>query len=510
MNIRQIIARLVKEPKSLTGKTLFLSAARIVSLAVNILTPFVLVRILSKHEFGVYGIAFLAVSTVHDLVGFNFSNSAAFFIPRKELDKDKVLATILSFNLVVGLVVTAVIWLAPGLVTWVFSSADLEPLLPLIALILLVWNLSRAMALVPIALGKSAVSATYIAATESSKSLFVLIPALLYPGVESILWGFLVWSVCRCAVVLYYFHGKLGIRLGTFHKATFLRMLNYSAPYAITGIVIIVFQKYHHFLVTHFFDEETYAIYRNGVMQLPFIMILLDSANAIMIPEIARHQAAGDKEAAIALSARVFVRLAVFFLPTVLFLEVMAGEFITVLFTTQYLESVPIFRVNLLQLPLLMIVMDPVMRGFEELKYFRLKVFGLGLIVLILVGESTVREFGPIGAVWLTVVVLAVAQAVSFLRVCSLLGVGWRHMKHVKELGFVLRGCVGAFVVVWGVRTGLLSWPWLVDSCGPFLRALIVLAACAVAFSGAYLLFFEGGFRVSRTREMLGVFRNRN
>jgi O-antigen/teichoic acid export membrane protein len=507
VNIRQLIARLVKEPKSLTGKTLFLSAARIVSLAVNILTPFVLVRILSKHEFGVYGIAFLAVSTVHDLVGFNFSNSAAFFIPRKELDKDKVLATILSFNLVVGLVVTAVVWLAPGLSVWIFNSADLAPLLPLIAVILCVWNLSRAMALVPIALGKSAVSATYIAVTDSTKSLFVLIPALLYPGVESVLWGFLTWSVCRCAVVLYYFHGKLGIRLGAFHKATFLRMLNYSAPYAITGIVIIVFQRYHHFLVTHFFDEETYAVYRNGVMQLPFIMILLDSANSIMIPEVARHQAAGDKEAAIALSARVVVRLAVFFLPAVLFLEVLAGEFITVLFTNQYLESVPIFRVNLLQLPLLMIVMDPVMRGFEELKYFRLKVFGLGLVVLILVGEATVGKYGPIGAAWLTVIVLAAAQFVSLFRVRSLLGIRWRHLNLIKELGFVARGCAGGLAVLWGVRTGLLSWPWLVDSAGPFQRSAIVLGVCALSFGAAYSVFFEGGFRFARTREMLGVFR---
>jgi O-antigen/teichoic acid export membrane protein len=507
VNIRQLIARLIKESASLTGKTLFLSAARIVSLGVNILTPFVLVRILSKHEFGVYGIAFLAVSTVHDLVGFNFSNSAAFFIPRKELDRDKVLATILCFNLVVGVVVMGVVWLAPGLITWVFGSSDLAPLLPLIAMVLLVWNLSRAMALVPIALGKSAVSATYIAATESSKSLFVLIPALLNPSVESVLWGFLTWSVCRCAVVLYYFHGKLGIRLGGFDKATFLRMSRYAAPHAVTGVIVIVFQRYHHFLVTHFFDEETYAVYRNGVMQLPFIMILLESANSIMIPEIAKYQAAGDSESSIALSARVFVRLAVFFLPAVLFLEVVAEEFITALFTIQYLDSVPILRVNLLQLPLLMIVMDPVMRGVEALKYFRIKVFGLGLVVLIVFGEAAVMKYGPIGAVWLTLAVLAAGQFVSALRVRSTLGMGWRHLKHFKELGYVARGCAGALGVVWAVRSGLLSWPWLIDTCGPFMRSAIVLAICGVAFTVAYGVCFEGGFRLKRTREMLGMFR---
>jgi O-antigen/teichoic acid export membrane protein len=467
----------------------------------------VLVRILSKHEFGVYGIAFLIVSIVHDMVGFNFSNSAAFFIPRKELDKDKVLATILSFNSLVGVLVMAIVWLSPESVSWVFGSAQVAPLLPLVAAILLLWNLSRAMALVPIAMGKSAVSATYVAITESAKSLFVLIPALVYTSVEAILWGFLVWSACRCAVVLYYFHGKLKIPFGRFHKSTFLRMLNYSAPHAVTGIIVIIFTRYHHFLVTHFFDEATYAVYRNGVMQVPFIMILLDSANSIMIPEIARHQAAGDKESAIALSARVLVRLSVFFFPAVLFLELLATEFITVLFTTDYLESVPIFRVNLLQLLLLLIVMDPIMRGFEELKFFRMKVFGLGLVVLILFGKSMVETRGPIGAVWLTVFVMAMAQFLSFLKVRSVLGMGWRHLKHIRELRFVFRGCAGAWVAVWGVRTGLLSWPWLVNECGPFLRSLVVLAACGCAFTLAYGLFFEGGFRVERIKEMLGMFR---
>jgi O-antigen/teichoic acid export membrane protein len=507
MNIRQLIARLVKEPKSLTGKTLFLIAARIISIAANLLTPFVLVRILSKHEFGIYGIAFLIVSAMHDLVGFNFSNSAAFFLPRKELDKDKVLATILSFNALVGVLLAAALCLFPGPVSWVFGSSEVAPLLPLLAGILLLWNLSRAMALVPIALGKSAVSATYIAATESAKSLFVLLPALMYSSVEAILWGFLAWSTCRCAVVLYYFHGKLNIRFGQFHKATFTRMMNYSAPYAITGIIVIIFTRYHHFLVTHFFDEATYAVYRNGVMQVPIIMILVQSANSIMIPEVARYQAAGDREAVIALSARVIVRLAVFFFPAVLFLELLATEFITVLFTTEYLESVAIFRVNVLQLLLYVFLVDPVMRGFEELKYFRLKVYGCGLVVLILLGESTVKTHGPIGAVWLTVFVFSAAQVLAFFRVRSVLGLKWRHLKHTRDIWYVLRGCVAALVAVWGVRTGLLNWPWLVDECAPFLRSLIVLTVCGCFFTLAYGVFFEGGFRVSRMREMLGIFR---
>jgi hypothetical protein len=34
-----------------------------------------------------------------------------------------------------------------------------------------------------------------------------------------------------------------------------------------------------------------------------------------------------------------------------------------------------------------------------------------------------------------------------------------------------------------------------------------VLGLCALSFGAAYAVFFEGGFRFTRMREMLGVFR---
>lgn len=507
MTIKDLISKVFREPKSLTGKTLLLTIAKVISMGANIITPFVLVRILSQHDFGVYGIAFLVVTTVHDLVGLSIGNSAAFFIPRKELDPDKVLGTILTLNATIGIAVMTTLWAAPEFFARIFGSEDIIPLLPLIASALLAWNLARAMALVPIALGKSAVSAMYVSATDLTKPLFVLLPALFHPTVEAILWGFLVWSAIRALVALYYFHSRLGVRLTHFDKPTLKRMLGYAAPHAAYAIVVIIFQRYHQFLVTHQFDEATYAIYRNGVMQLPFIMILLESANSIMIPEIARQQSSADHEASISLTIRVFVRLAVFFLPITLFMEIFAEEFITALFTTEYAASVPIFRVNLLQLPLFIVALDPLMRGIERLKYFRLKIYSVLLLSMFLLGEQVVTRHGPIGATWMTLIALFIAQAACFLQAKTFLGLTWEHRKHARQLWFVFRGCIGATTAALLIGMALFQSAWLHREAPPFARSATILAICGLAFFVSYWLCFEGGARLSRTREMIGLFR---
>lgn len=510
MSFRQLIARFAKEPDSLTGKTLLLTAARFISMAVNIVTPFVLVRILSEHEFGVYGIAFLVVTSVHELVGLNFGNAAAFFIPRKELDEDRVLATILGFNLTIGVFALIITVVFPEPMVWIAGSQDVKPLLPLIGATVFLWNISRAMALVPIALGKSAVSASFIAVTESSKSLFVLIPALIWPGVESVLWGFLIWSALRSMVALHYFHGRMKLRLNQFNFATFKRMLTYAGPHALTGIVVIIFNKYHQFLVTHFFDEATYAVYRNGVMQLPFILVLLDSANSVLIPEVARRQAAGSRDQIIEMTARVFVRLATFFLPAIVLLEIFATEFITVLFTDTYLESVPIFRVNLLQLLCLLVIMDPIMRGYEELKLFRFKVFGALLVILFVLGKPTVTQYGPIGATWLTLLALALGQFISALKIRSLLDIGWRHLRLLSDMKYSICGCLGGAASSVAVRESMLRWAWFTESVEGILHPLVILIAGGLAFGVVCWLLFEGGPRFDRTRAMIGGLRGRS
>ena len=155
--MRKLLKKLGREPESLSGKTFILSLANMVGMGANIVTPFVLVRIFTKQEYGLLGMIFFLITSVHSIIGLNVSNSAAYFIPRGELDPKRVLASIQGLNLALGLSLFGVMLLVPEPIFWLFNSESVGGYLFAIGLALFLWNGSRAMSLVPIALGKSVV-----------------------------------------------------------------------------------------------------------------------------------------------------------------------------------------------------------------------------------------------------------------------------------------------------------------------------------------------------------------
>ncbi len=503
--LKRILRRIRSEPETLSGKTLALSAANALGMLSNLVTPVVLVRILSKHDYGVLGMIFVITSLFHSIIGLNVNNGAAYFLPRKELSRDATLAGIMAFNLVSGgLALAWFVWF-PAPIEWLFRSDSLASYTWMMGLILFVWNLSRGMSLVPIALGKSAATARYIALTESTKSLFILTPAVVFGELVPIVIGFLFWSMFRAAVALAYFHFALNVSLKHFDWTALRRILAYAIPFGITGILAVVFQQYHYFLVGHHFDEEAIAVLRVGTAQLPLLMTIFESSLNIAAPEMARLQGRRDYDGMVRLIARIFVKLSVLFVPTLLFLMLMAKEFISAMFTSEYLAGLPIFRINLLGILTMLIALDPTIRAFEQLRYFRLKLSALTVLALVALGNIVVNEFGLSGAVALTISARLLVQGACLLRLWPLLGFKWSHVRWLSELKYVARGCVVAAVGALLVRTALISAFGPAETLSESWAALVVLCACGAVFAALYLIGFEGGLGLGRIRAVSGI-----
>ena len=505
--MNRLLSKLPSEPKTLTGKTVMLSVANVISMAANLVTPFVLVRILSQKDYGIWGMFFLLISTTHGLISFNVSKSAGFFIPRKEMTPGQAIAGILVFNMAVGLAIFLIMWLWPAPLLWIFKSESIAALLPLAGLTLLIWNFSRAMAITPIALGQSAVSAAYIAVTDSVKSVFILLPTLFSHSLSVVIKGFFAWSCGRAILAGIYFFKVLKIRLTDFRWHSLKRMLDYSLPFGISSIVVTLSTKYHHFLVAHFFDEATFAIYRVGVFQLPFIILILEAALDVMTPEVARLQSKGDHEEVIRLSARVCVKLSALFLPVFLFMFIMTEEFITVFFTQNYLQSAPILRVSLFEIPLVLMVFDPITRAYEDMKYFQLKLYGGGLVLLMLIGMPVIKAFGPVGAVGLTLIIYFINKLITFHRLRGMLQIKWRHATHLKELKYLLRGCLCATAAAAAVKFGFPAFLAAGHHEYSPLLKFAALASSGIAFVAAYAFAVEGGIGISRLKQLTGLFK---
>src|SRR5262249_25440517 len=127
--------------------------------------------------------------------------------------------------------------------------------------------------------------------------------------------------------------------------------------------------------VSHYFDPADFAIYSVGCFQVPLLGMLSTSFASAINPDLARHKETGNNRAILRLWVEVMHKLALFSVPVFALLFVLRREFITVLFTANYEASVPIFAVNLITMLIWITVHLHMLRPFDQLKYFRLKLY---------------------------------------------------------------------------------------------------------------------------------------
>jgi O-antigen/teichoic acid export membrane protein len=276
--------------------------------------------------------------------------------------------------------------------------------------------------------------------------------------------------------MMIYVRGRYGRFFAAFDWPLFKAQIGNALPFGVGGIVAIVQNDMHNYFVSHHFDPATFAIYSIGCFQLPILGMLAGSFASALNPELAAHKEAGDHRAIIQLWMEVIGKLAFFFVPAFAVLLVLRREFITALFTTTYLASVPIFTLNLVSILIGVLVHMHVFRLFEELKYFRLKLY----LVLIPVTWGALS----LGLHWRGLMGVAVAAVcMQLLDLTLTLAMINRELKvtrrDLRQLTSVLRVAAAA-----GVAALLTIGA---KSLLPHAQALVIFVICGALFGLVYL-----------------------
>src|SRR5262249_37112460 len=178
----------------------------------------------------------------------------------------------------------------------------------------------------------------------------------------------------------------------------------------------------------------TFAIYAVGCFQLPLLSMLAASFANALNPELAKHKELNDHQAIISLWTDVIRKLAFFFAPAFALLLVLRREFITLLFTENYAASVPIFAINLFSMLLGIAVHLHILRLFDQLKFFRLKLY-LALIPVTLVAlYAGLRAGGMIGVAVAVVSIQALDAGVTLAMIKLELGMSRRDLRRLPPL----------------------------------------------------------------------------
>jgi O-antigen/teichoic acid export membrane protein len=195
-----------------------------------------------------------------------------------------------------------------------------------------------------------------------------------------------------------------------------------------------------------------------------------------MLPEVARREGEGDYEGIITLWASAIRKLSFFFIPAYTLVFIVRHEFITFLFTKDYEGSVPIFAVHLLGILVFITVPTTILRAFDDLKFFRLKLSLMMLPVSFIVLYIGVKSFGLIGTVAGFVVVQTLDLLIILFKGARRLRVTFRDLARLAPVLRTIAATLVSAAVTILAKTSL-----------PQGHAFVTLAFCSSVFAVVYL-----------------------
>lgn len=495
----------IKPIPSLRSQSAWLLMARFVGYFFAFLLPLLVVRFLTQEQVGTYRLIFQVIVNAVGILPLGFSLSAYYFLARSPEHRARTVLNILIFNFAAGGLAFAVLYFNPWILGWLLRSAELARLAPLAGAVIWLWILGLFLEVVAVANREPKTATAFIILSQFTKTLLMTAAVVVFSTVDAILYAALVQAVLQVLVLLFYLGSRFPRFWTGFDPGFFRKQLAYALPFGLAGVLWILQTDIHNYFVGYRFGEVGFAIYAYGCFEFPLITMIYESISAVLIPKMSELQSEGRTRDIIDTTVSAMNKLALAYLPIFVFLMIVADVFIIALFTADYAASIPVFRVNLLLLPVYVFMLDPVARAYEEVGRFLLKfrVFLLAAIIAAL--WFGIRHFDLTGMISIVVVSIVIERIVTFFKIKKLLGL---RAADAGLLRNVLKTAVAALaaglvLLVFHLLAEDLLLPWSrrlaedvlgavgVERFAGFFGGGLYLGFCLAVFAPVYLLLVK-------------------
>ena len=450
--------------------------AKTVAFVFNLALPMLLVRRLDQTQFGVYRQLFLVVGTAVTVLPLGFAMSAFYFLPREADRKQEIILNILIYNAIMGSLACGAFLVWPALLDLIFDQHGLTGYAHLTGFVILLWIVSQALEIIPIALGEMKLASVLIMSVQLTRTAIYLAAVIGFGSVRALIWAAVLQGCLQTGVLWWYLQSRFGGFWRRFDWSLMRRQLSYAVPLGLAGILYTVQTDLHGYFVSNRLGAAVFAIYSVGTMDVPLMTMLQEATNTVLIPRVSYLQHVNDTREIISLIARATRKLAAVYFPAYALLAIVAPDLISFFFTRRYLPSVPVFRVNLSLLLVSVLLQDPLFRAYQSQRFFliRLRVILSGLLVGGLYFGTSL--FGPVGAISAVVLVTAAERILTAIRFGRILGVSRKDLVLLKDTGKLALAAAGSGLVPEAVRFPLRD-----------AKPLVILMVCGVVFSLVYL-----------------------
>ena len=464
---------------TLSDKAGFLIAANFIKYAVGFTLPMLMVRLLDKPDYGTYQQLLLVNSMALGLLTMGLPSSIFFFFNRISRGRRAALVRqTITMLALAGVVAGVGIALAAPAIANRASNPSLTGLLPVYAVAVGLMLAGEHFTSFMVAQDRYACAVAFELSETVVRVIALVLPVLL---------GFGLPGLVICAVL--YAFGRLAVRTIWILRSpsveddlaaigeprTFFvgEQLAYSIPLWLTSIVGVTGGMLDRAIVAGAFRPVDYAIYSVGALSVPLDVIFQASVADVLRASLPPLVQRGELAEVARLLRESVRKLALVILPSFVFLYGFAHEFITLLFTNQYADSVHVFRIYLYTMPLWIFTLSLVPQVFGATR-INLHIVLVSTVVHLVLSFTLLKLVGFYGPALSGVISTYVSTGIYLAMAMSLVKVPLAQLVPYGRIAATLGCCALALVVAELAAV-------------PSFGKLIALSADALVFGIVYL-----------------------
>ncbi|MCP4378577.1 MAG: polysaccharide biosynthesis protein [bacterium] len=200
--------------------------------------------------------------------------------------------------------------------------------------------------------------------------------------------------------------------------------LKLSIPLALAGMLAMFSEQIDKVIVFSMregrYGLKEVAVYLNGAIELPLIMVVTISAMSVIMPDLTICYKEGRLNDMLVLWRRTAEKCLAVLAPAMAFVLVMAPELMTVLFSSAYTNSAYPLRIYALLLPIRAVQMTTLFVAAGRSGFITIAAM-IGLLANVVLSVFFVNWMGPTGAAWATVISIYVMRMSVFVAMGSIL-----------------------------------------------------------------------------------------
>ena len=333
---------------SIKKQVLSLGTSRLIDYGMQFVLPMVLARVFEPAEYGHYMLLWLVVNTTLIVTTLHMPQSLFYFLPhsRSETERARNILNTLVFLITTGLLAAAVVnpWL---------------PLLPkrfvvigehvwVVPVLVFLWTVSQLIDTLPTAEERVRWQSFAIIGLSGIRGTLLAGIAWFYQDMELVFLGLVFFAGLKLLVLLMYIFTYHPLSNWDVDRKLLHVQLSYSIPFGIGAGLFMLRNQADQWIAAYLFSASEFSLFVIGIYVGPFLTLIRESVNSVVLPKLSRYHAEGDRKALIEVSRNSNTHTAFILFPLLIWFFIFAGDIIEVIFSNAYRDAAAVMRIYIL------------------------------------------------------------------------------------------------------------------------------------------------------------------